>query len=337
MVQAADAGRAEPAGAASVVEEIPADHPALPLMRYQLHFRARDAMDLPPFWGSALRGAFGHALKRTVCAMGMRACEGCYLRQSCVFPYFFETEPGADASRMRRYTQAPHPFVIHPPSPPAPAVEAGGTFRFDMTLVGEANRFVAHVVRAVERAGAFGLGPNRSRCELVEVTGQSALGDLTCVYAGGDALTPVTTEPVQAAEPAPERVRLHLRTPLRLKQDNKLMGPEGFTPGPFLMNVVRRVSMLRTFHTPQPLDAAFRDLKAQSRACVLREHRLVWHDLGRWSSRQEQHLRMGGLRGWLELDLAGARDLWPYLWLGQHIHAGKGATLGLGSYFVEVV
>jgi len=41
---------------------------------------------------------------------------------------------------------------------------------------------------------------------------------------------------------------------------------------------------------------------------------------------------MGGLIGEIELDGADLEPFWPYLWLGQWTHAGKGAVMGLGRY-----
>ena len=40
---------------------------------------------------------------------------------------------------------------------------------------------------------------------------------------------------------------------------------------------------------------------------------------------------MGGLVGSFILNLSGLETVWPYLWLGQWIHAGKAATMGLGA------
>ena len=48
---------------------------------------------------------------------------------------------------------------------------------------------------------------------------------------------------------------------------------------------------------------------------------------------------MGGLIGSVDLDLASAllHEFWPYLWLGQYIHTGKGTSMGLGKYRIEVL
>ena len=52
------------------------------------------------------------------------------------------------------------------------------------------------------------------------------------------------------------------------------------------------------------------------------------------SSRQRQEMTLGGVLGrWtLSGDSAVLAQLWPWLWLGQWLHLGKNATVGLGGY-----
>jgi hypothetical protein len=66
-------------------------------------------------------------------------------------------------------------------------------------------------------------------------------------------------------------------------------------------------------------------------AAVEISHTLVWHDIGRYSGRQQQHIPLGGLIGALQLhgELA---PFAPYLHLGQWLHIGKEAAFGLGQY-----
>ena len=40
---------------------------------------------------------------------------------------------------------------------------------------------------------------------------------------------------------------------------------------------------------------------------------------------------MGGLLGTLSLPLRGLEPFWPFLSLAPWVHAGKGATMGLGA------
>ena len=61
---------------------------------------------------------------------------------------------------------------------------------------------------------------------------------------------------------------------------------------------------------------------------------LQWFDWVRYSSRQQQEMALGGVVGSWQLN--GPADaiagIWPWLWLGQWLHVGKNATMGLGGY-----
>jgi hypothetical protein len=69
---------------------------------------------------------------------------------------------------------------------------------------------------------------------------------------------------------------------------------------------------------------------------TLRDDRtqLRWKDWTRYSSRQKQEMTLGGVMGrWL---LRGElAPLWPWLYLGQWLHLGKNATMGMGAYTLE--
>jgi hypothetical protein len=103
----------------------PEDFAPLEISRYELHLRAEEACNLPAFLGSTLRGAFGHALKQAVCVMPHRDCERCMVADRCIYPYLFETPPPPDLALLRGQQRAPHPFILSPPSPFAPAIDSG--------------------------------------------------------------------------------------------------------------------------------------------------------------------------------------------------------------------
>ncbi len=71
-------------------------------------------------------------------------------------------------------------------------------------------------------------------------------------------------------------------------------------------------------------------------ALLLAATRLRWRDWSRYSSRQWTAVPMGGLVGEIELNGLGLEPFWPWLWLGQWTHAGKGAVMGLGGYRVVI-
>lgn len=85
------------------------------ISRYRLSLRASEPATLPAFLGSTLRGAFGHALKASVCVMPHRDCQRCLVATRCIYPYLFETPVPPDVPQLRGQQQAPRPFILTPP------------------------------------------------------------------------------------------------------------------------------------------------------------------------------------------------------------------------------
>ena len=69
---------------------------------------------------------------------------------------------------------------------------------------------------------------------------------------------------------------------------------------------------------------------------VAHDGMLALVDQTRWSSSQRRELGAGGGVGSFVLDLRGREALFPYLWLGQWVHAGKGTVMGMGSNRLRV-
>lgn len=301
----------------------------LPLAVYRLEFSTLDAVRLPAYAGSAWRGVFGRALKRLVCVTREPACPSCLLYRSCVYPYLFETPPDPAAGKLRKYTAAPHPFVLRPGGGGAHA--AGATVSVDVVLFGQGNRQLPYVLHAFDQAARRGVGQGDGRLELQQVWQQTPTGDWRSIYAAGGSLEPLPpTTPT--LPPAPTRLRIVLETPLRIYQTEKLLSPAMFQFGALFSNLLRRISLLTTFHTDAPLETDFATLSRAGWTVEAQALHLRWHEWVRYSSRQDALLQMGGLLGEIELAGAGLEPFWPYLWLGQWTHAGKGAVMGLGRY-----
>jgi len=302
--------------------------PTLPLAAFRCHFETAEPLRLPAYAGSAWRGAFGHALKRAVCVVRGTECPSCLLYRSCVYPYVFETPPPPDSAKMRRYPAAPHPFVlgVNPRQNRSP-------YRLGLTLVGRADRHLPYFIHALEQAGKAGLGRDSQPFELIKVE-QAGAPENPIVYAPGQPLrmTPARTPALPAL---PDRFQIHIETPLRLKREDRLVTPAEFGFGDLFGHLLRRVSMLSYFHTDTPLEVDFAALAEASRKVAVRRPELSWRDWTRYSSRQQTAMQMGGLLGRFELRGEDAEAFWPYLWLGQWTHVGKGATMGLGRYRIR--
>ncbi len=312
-----------------VLQEAPAI--ALPVGRYRVFFRpcsppaASGTVSL-----SAWRGAFGHALKRAVCVTRAPQCTGCLLLLTCSYPYLFETPPPDGAQKMRRYRAAPHPYLFSGWS------EDPELFTLELTLIGRGNQYLPYALHALDRAGAEGIGSNRKRFQLESVAQEVALGseDWQPIYHPQESCSPLALS-TPLPPPAPPGIGVRLLSPLRLKHEEHLVDPGSFRFADLFGNLLRRISMLTYFHTDTPLETDFAHLMALAHAVSIAGAELTWQDWTRYSSRQHTTMEMGGLMGTFRVAATDLAPFWPYLWLGQWVHAGKAAVMGNGRYRLE--
>ncbi len=302
--------------------------------RYLLRFRIAEECLLPPASGSMWRGLLGRELKRmsTGAATAPRNLPD-WITTERLYEYFIETPPPPDSPAMRRYPHVPHPYVIAAPLTQRDVhLPTGAHITLPIILFGKANDLLHVVILALARAARGGLGKRRARAELQQVQQELPSGELRHIFAPGETMHVPDVSPLRPPAPETDKVRIELNTPLRLQHQGRLMQPHKFIPGPFVMNIIRRHAMLHLFHGPGEVQADFRALKAASERVRLLDAGLRWHKQQRYSARQQREVPLDGLLGRFELDFSQAREVWPFLWLGQFIHAGKGTVFGLGSY-----
>jgi hypothetical protein len=305
--------------------------PIIPIKTYRFYFTTDSAVRLPDYPGSAWRGAFGHALKKTVCVVRGTPCNQCLLKSACAYSYVFETPPSANAEKMRKYTAAPHPFVLQFPRTPS---VAGSAYALDVILFGHGQRYLPYIVHALKMAGNDGIGGHQQIFRLQKIDDISPDGLSEIIYQDGElkALNPAGLPAIPAM---PDQIEIVFHTPLRIKQDSKNLAARQFNFGAFFGALLRRISMISYFHTDTPLETDFAALTAKARTVQFTSQQLKWYDWTRYSSRQQTEMNMGGLVGSVHLDMQGLDDFWPYLWLGQWTHAGKGTSMGMGAYTIQ--
>lgn len=294
-----------------------------PVLRLRLHFTPVRSMRWPAFAGSALRGAWGHALRRQVCVMHREDCAGCPLKAGCDFTRLFEIQAA------HGFGSPPQPYVIDAAPIWAGPLPAGQPCHFDFVLIGQAISRLYLVVETWRSALAGGLGRQRVPCRLESVTLPDEADRILFSLAAGWSALPDTTLELPPPHPTGE-LWLSFHTPLRIKIDNDLLGAREITPRHLLEALIRRVKLLAVFHcgTRLALDEARLGALADA---VDGEKTLRWMDQDRYSSRQQTQMKLGGLLG--DWRLSGPlTEFVPFLYLGQWLHVGKGATLGLGGY-----
>ena len=303
----------------------------LSIARLHLTVRAEGPLQLPPYAGSMLRGAFGHALL-VLSPLPHTDGKPCALHASCPYCQLFAAPPLPGHS-LQKFSAMPQPYVIEPPTGGAQQLQAGQTFDFGLVLIGKALGDLPTVLQAWQRALRTGLGRGHTPCTLIEIFDENGLQRLSDKREQLSNLNVVVPPPPALHTQA----TLHFHTPLRLQVQGKPVRAGQLTARDLLIALARRTQLLCDVH----LGAAapkqdFAVLSTQAAAITLHSEDLHWFDWGRYSQRQQQEMQLGGLLGSVQLQ----GDLAPFaalLQLGQWLHIGKNATMGLGGYRLEAV
>lgn len=330
----------------------------LPIARYRFTARMHQGVRLPDYAGSLLRGQFGAALRNVACMTRQPSCGGCPLLTTCLYTHVFESLP-PPVHNLQSFSAIPNAYVVEPPLPTAGLLNAtpvpgqthpadlaqGDALVFHMVLVGNAIQQLALVVFAWQRALAQGMTKSRSQADLLQVDWVDANGKPHTIW---HHLTPVLAEhpanltvPVMPALPtmadATHALSLHIHTPLRLQQQGQPLRPAQLTPRVLVSSVARRVALVLEFHAHQPQWGSQVPATVALAQQLADTRHLQWFDWTRYSSRQQQEMTLGGVLGtWQLLGHPDAlASAWPWLWLGQWLHAGKNATFGLGGYTLQ--
>lgn len=318
----------------------------LPLARYRYTFRMREPLRLPDYAGSLLRGQFGASLRGISCMTQQASCEGCPLRATCPYAAVFEA-PAPAQHDMQQFSHIPNPYVVEPPPLGTTTIARNEPLTFNLVLFGRALEHVPLISFALQRALEQGLGPERARGTLerievqqVEDAEDAGTHSWAPVWHQGDAQLAAHVATLPLVAPASmttvTQARLTFLTPLRLQQQGQPLRPDALTPRKLVADLLRRVSLLAEFHAGRPgIVPEVHDLVRHSEG-LAHQHDLRWHDWTRYSSRQQREMPLGGALGTWTLagDLA---PLLPWLHLGQWLHVGKNATLGLGAYRLNTI
>jgi len=309
----------------------------VPIARYRFSATVQQPLQLPDYAGSLLRGQFGAALRQVACMTRQPTCAGCPLLQTCPYSRIFDAPaPPRGEHALRDFSQVPNPYVMEPPEPGARTIAAGASLHFGMVLIGHATEQLALVVFALQRALAQGLTRQRIPAVLTQVQWLDAQGVAHTIWTNDrPALAdhPATLS-IPAAPVGAEHITLQIHAPLRLQQQGGPLGVDQLTPRALIAALARRTALLLELQARQSGWGEAARLATHLGGTLDDTRALHWFDWTRYSSRQHQEMTLGGVLGhWtLHGHAQTVAALWPWLWLGQWLHVGKNATMGMGGY-----
>lgn len=304
------------------------------LAKFRFTICAKEHIRFPAYKGSAFRGGFGYAFKRVVCVIKDKACDGCLLKQKCIYSYIFETPPPEDTEMLRLYPKVPHPFVIEPPITEKQSFAPGEEFPFHLILIGNAIDYLPYFIYTFTELGKKGIGQGRGKYDLLQVEGIGLDNESVQIYHNKTQTLTGNYPIIQAGQLNPQRfaslkTTLSLHTPLRFRFDGHITDKIEFHV--LIRNLLRRISSLSYFHCGEKLEIDFKGLIEKATAVKLIKSDTHWFDWKRYSTRQEEWMSLGGVTGTISYE-GDISDSMLLLRLGEYVHVGKGTSFGLGKY-----
>lgn len=307
---------------------------SFPVARYRFVFTVYEPMMLPAYAGSAIRGIFGHSLKRTSCLTGIKKCRDCGLKKTCPYTGLFEHNARQEY-RSGMKAAATNPYVIEAPWDNKRAYHIGDRFDFNVVLAGPALSQLALCIHAMKHAFNRGIGPAEGKAHLIEVVEQSSAQVVWSAQEQQQIKHETTIEPLSGMENKKNVCCVELQTPLRIVKQGKLLSAGSLGASEFLTAVVRRVAALVEGNMGMALDVDFCQLRQQSQMLEYKTD-LRWCAWERFSNRQKQSMSAGGVTGHIELR-GNLEPFLPFLKIASYVHVGKMTSFGNGKVRVVEV
>lgn len=253
------------------------------------------------FLGSALRGAFGIALKRIVCINPKYKCEECFSTSNCVYYDFFEMKNKFHLYRFSKALKEPN-------------------YDFSFYLFEEACEKLPYILNAfVEMITKQGLGAARKKFGIKYIKCNSKIIFQNDAFDIGH----IVPKKFEVGDTLKD-ITLIFQTPLRIKSDNKLLSQ---TPKleQILSSILNRLNEFKGLPmTKLPFKPSYEESQSS----------IIFKDLTRRSNRQNTTMKIGGILGYIKYKNID-EESYAILKLGEIIGAGKLTVFGLGEIKVE--
>ncbi|MDF2922149.1 MAG: hypothetical protein K0R57_1063 [Paenibacillaceae bacterium] len=313
----------------------------LRVARYHYILEAGEqGLDLPPWKASTFRGGFGNVFKKLACIHPDLACRNCAAASYCAYVYVFETRPDQGEGFMSKYDQVPRPYLLEVPVNKQTWYEPQDLLDIYVVLFGKAIHYAPLFVSTFQEMGRQGIGKGKRSYKLIQVENITASPNLkrTVYSAGGEMMAHQPMVMSEADWMSPEervdRVNLFFETPLRLKTAGSYTDQPEFSV--IFRSVLRRVTSILKFHHGMPTEAYdYKGLVERAQQVKLIRHSTKWVDYDRYSSRQDEHMRLGGIMGWAQYE-GEMTEFLPWLRAAEQVHIGKNAVFDLGRIRVSI-
>jgi len=310
---------------------------------FRVTIKAEEPLELPYYKGSAIRGVFGHSLRKVICPLHNQECKDCSLREKCVYTNVFEVYRSDDMLLKKHgITNPPRPYIIRPPLESKQYYKVGEELTFNMVLIGEKTIMtLPYLIYAFMETGKRGIGKGRRKFIVKNADYVGLDGVAKTIFSHPNQtldsnFTLLSGASFMSCNHNIESCSLQFLTPLQIKVKKKYIGNVNF--GILFHRLLQRIIVLS--HLYCDVDCSelskdtFTELCSMASNVVTHDSSFRWCQINRYSNRQQQRTPLSGITGKVTFS-GNLKPFWPFIMLGSHIHVGRETTFGLGHYDIR--
>ncbi len=303
---------------------------------------------LDTYCGSALRGAFFHAMWGRFCANHeAETCYACPLNAAC--PVSSLVAPLRDEAPRGR--DVPRPYIITPPYTEKGRYEPGETCTFGFTLIGNASKLYPYIIRTFQEMErhTFGhpvqeLHGQRGRFLVREIQAVHPFtGQRVSLWRRGT-IRPeklqlcITSDDVmaRAKQLSPDSLTIHFLSPTRLIAEDRVLRQPKLDV--LALRMAQRLEQIQQEYGSVDESNSGREwylsIKEQIGGVYLAQDETRWIDIRSYSARQRQQMSIGGFVGHASF-VGPMAKLHELLVWGEVLRVGKNIVKGAGFYRIE--
>lgn len=277
---------------------------------------------LPRYKTSALRGTIGNALLYRYC-IGNKDCKTCSFEQNCIVHNIFNPKSSIDVPFLSSKGTSSPGYVIECLDYRT-EYSKGDILEFKITLFGRNIVYLSQFVYSFDNISYIGFGSTKESFRLLGVYNSTGLPiyENQYLYKENIVINNVLNYVNEREKTIHSIKKIQFITPFRLVHNNKLSNSTTFQD--IIYALSRRLVILSSLENIHTRGIFVGEGKIISQ-------KLNWIDIERFSTRQQEYLKLGGLVGEIEFSEEINQYL-KYMIAGELIHLGKNTSFGLGKY-----
>jgi len=263
--------------------------------RFKFYYKFDKEVFSQSFPSFIIRSVLGNELKQFACILRGKKCEDCPLKFSCAYSYIFETPIKKDTTFLTGRDKGMHPFTIYTDRD---AKQSFDTLELTLTLIGKGIEYLPYIFYSLLKAGEKGLFRQRIPYTIDKIL---SLDEGMTVYDGKEETLNIP-EPKRyqfnesVIDDFKSKLTVRFLSPVRIKVNGQYTNK--LTYKDIVINAVRRLSVLESMYgSGDEVKFNANNLSEKKSLSSFR-----WVDYDRFSARQSSEMKLGGVRGEMEME-----------------------------------